>query len=101
MTAARAFAALAFAAATAAAAQGLAAQRSAEAGQGAQLFAERCKDCHESGDERVPQVAHLRTLDAPHIITVLTVGPMQPMAAGLSKDQLAAIAAYLTSAQKH
>ncbi|PZQ62337.1 MAG: hypothetical protein DI570_11260 [Phenylobacterium zucineum] len=65
--------------------------------RGAALYAERCKECHESGDERAPNREQLGAKAAAEILTALTTGPMAPMAEGLTPEDKQAIAAYLTA----
>ena len=65
---------------------------------GEALFTARCKGCHDPAQGRAPPKAALAVLPADQIVTVLTTGVMQPMAAGLSDQDKASIAQYLTSA---
>jgi polyvinyl alcohol dehydrogenase (cytochrome) len=80
------------------AASGAAAQGSGAAPDGAALWAERCAGCHDrvAMDNRAPPRITLAPRPASDIIQALTTGPMVPMAQGLSKDQIAAIASYIT-----
>lgn len=65
--------------------------------RGEAIYAERCKECHESGDERAPQRAALAAKPAAEIVAALTTGPMVPMAEGLTPDDKQAVAAFLTA----
>ncbi len=64
---------------------------------GEALFDARCGVCHgPDGDERAPKRADLATRTPAQIIDAMTNGSMKPMAAGLSTDQMASIAGFLT-----
>jgi polyvinyl alcohol dehydrogenase (cytochrome) len=78
----------------------LAAQaQTASPGAGEQVFATRCKACHDPNIDRAPSKAALATYPAAQIVDALTNGVMKPMAAGMSDEDKAAVAAYLTGAQ--
>ena len=64
--------------------------------RGAAIFAERCKDCHEQGDDRAPPRAALATRTVEDIVAALTTGPMAPVAEGLTPEDKRAVAAFLT-----
>jgi mono/diheme cytochrome c family protein len=66
-------------------------------GKGEAVYAARCKECHESGDERAPTRAQLAAKSAADIVAALTTGPMAPMAEGLTPEDKQAVAAYLTA----
>ncbi len=66
-------------------------------GRGQTIFAERCAECHDSGDDRAPTKAQLATKPAAEIVAALTTGPMAPMAEGLAPEDKQAVAAYLTA----
>lgn len=66
-------------------------------GRGATIFAERCKECHEAGDDRTPPLAELAKKSTDEIVAALTTGPMAPIAEGLSPDDKRAVAAFLTA----
>jgi len=63
---------------------------------GAALFAAQCAACHgaEAGDAPAKSDLAKRTPD--EVVKTLTTGSMQYMAAGLSPDDIRAIAVYLT-----
>ena len=67
-----------------------------QAPDGEALFSARCAVCHEGGSG--PAKTVLATHTPAQIVDILTNGVMQPMAAGLSDPEKAAIAAYLTKA---
>ena len=68
----------------------------APAPDGGAIFDARCKSCHEPPVERAPGKAELAQRPRADIVRALTNGVMAPMAAGLTPDQIAAVAAYLT-----
>ena len=63
---------------------------------GASLFARQCAACHggEAGD--APAKSELTRKTPDEVVQALTTGPMQYMAAGLSPEDVRAIAVYLT-----
>jgi len=63
---------------------------------GPALFAAQCAACHgaEAGDAPAKSDIAKKTPDA--VVQALTTGSMQYMAAGLSPDDIRAIATYLT-----
>ena len=65
-----------------------------QAPDGAALFDSRCKFCHEAGPG--PAKDTLAKMTPAHIVEVLTTGPMQAMASGLSDADKQALAGYLT-----
>lgn len=67
------------------------------ASHGAEVFASRCKTCHEPAIGRAPNRADLARRPAADIVSALTTGIMTPMAQGLSDADKAAVAAYLTA----
>lgn len=98
-----------FAAAGAVAAMGLAltagpgapgrAAAQAQGGSGqppAQIFDARCKACHEPPVERAISRAEMAMRAPESIVAALTTGPMQPMAQGLSRADIDALAVYLS-----
>ncbi|HEY3950417.1 PQQ-binding-like beta-propeller repeat protein [Phenylobacterium sp.] len=64
---------------------------------GKALYEARCAGCHEGGNPRAPSRADLGQRAPADIVTALTSGIMQPMAAGLSDADKQAVAAYLTA----
>jgi mono/diheme cytochrome c family protein len=65
--------------------------------QGGSVFNSRCKDCHDPAAGDAPEKAVLAQKDPGDIFNILKSGPMMPMAAGLSDDDMHAVAAYLTA----
>lgn len=68
--------------------------------QGKALFAGRCAACHESNVSEAPPKAAIASLPKPHLITAMTTGTMQPLAAGMSAEQIDAVAEYLKSQEE-
>jgi len=66
------------------------------AADGGAIFDQHCKSCHEPPIEHAPSRAALAAYPRANVIAALTDGVMAPMAKGLSKDEIAAVAAYLT-----
>jgi polyvinyl alcohol dehydrogenase (cytochrome) len=62
---------------------------------GEDVFNARCKSCHEPAVERAPGRVELAFRSRADIITALTTGVMAPMAQGLSRPQIAAVALFL------
>jgi polyvinyl alcohol dehydrogenase (cytochrome) len=64
---------------------------------GAALYAQKCAQCHDHPVDRIPARAFLGIVKTPEqVVTALTSGVMQPMAAGLSADQIKSLAAFVT-----
>jgi len=70
----------------------------AAAPNGESLFNARCKSCHDPAIGRAPGRTALAGMSPGQIVEVLTNGPMVPMAVGLTADDKAAVATYLTAA---
>jgi polyvinyl alcohol dehydrogenase (cytochrome) len=89
---------------TAALALGLAtlgaAQEAAQRPSGEAVFNARCKTCHEPAVERAPTRAELAFRAPADIITALTTGVMAPMAKGLSRPEIEAVALFLAPGQQ-
>jgi polyvinyl alcohol dehydrogenase (cytochrome) len=64
--------------------------------RGEALFAARCKSCHMPPVEHAPSRAELAVQWPNTVIDALKTGKMQPMAAGLSDEDIGAIAAFVT-----
>ncbi|MBS0331148.1 MAG: PQQ-binding-like beta-propeller repeat protein, partial [Proteobacteria bacterium] len=84
--------------AAAAVAAPLAAHAQGNAAAGETVFNGRCKGCHDPAIERAPSKATLAAYPAAQIVDALTNGVMKPMASGLSDEDKANVAAYLTAA---
>jgi polyvinyl alcohol dehydrogenase (cytochrome) len=63
---------------------------------GEELFNARCKGCHMPPVEHAPSRGELAAQFPNVIIDALKTGKMQPMAAGLSDEDIGAIAAWVT-----
>src|SRR5262245_47679142 len=64
---------------------------------GAALYAARCAACHDHPADRTPPKIMLQTYRTPEeIIAALTNGAMRQQAAGLSADEIHALAVHLT-----
>jgi len=64
---------------------------------GAALYAQKCAQCHDHPVDRIPARVFLSIVKTPEqVVTALTSGVMQPMAAGLSADQIKSLASYVT-----
>ena len=63
---------------------------------GARLYAERCRACHESNQSGIPAVDALRSLKSDAIVEKLLLGSMQTQTLGLTERQIGLIALYLT-----
>src|SRR6201996_6210877 len=64
---------------------------------GAQLYIQKCAQCHDHPVDRIPARVFLSIVKTPEqVVTALTSGVMQPMAAGLSADQIKSLASYVT-----
>jgi polyvinyl alcohol dehydrogenase (cytochrome) len=70
-------------------------QQSAGAPDGAALFNARCKMCHEPAVERAPGRMELAFRPRKDIVAALTTGVMVPMAQGLSRAEIDALALFL------
>ncbi|HJQ22267.1 MAG TPA: PQQ-binding-like beta-propeller repeat protein [Blastocatellia bacterium] len=67
--------------------------------EGAALYNERCGVCHDNPQDRVPPLFLIRRRAAEDVIQTLTTGVMKQQAAGLSADQIRALAIHLTGKQ--
>jgi polyvinyl alcohol dehydrogenase (cytochrome) len=64
---------------------------------GAAVFAQRCAGCHEHATGHTPTHEALTRRGATNVLMALTIGPMKPMAAGMSGADIAAVAGYLAA----
>ncbi len=71
-------------------------QAAATSPEGAELYKQKCAVCHDGPEERVPPLFLIRRRSAEDVIQTLTTGSMKQQAAGLSKDQIRALAIHLT-----
>jgi len=67
---------------------------------GESVFNTRCKSCHEPAMERAPTRAELAFRTPADIVTALTTGVMAPMAKGLSRPEIEAVALFLAPGQQ-
>src|SRR5262249_45019118 len=74
-------------------------QTSATSPEGAALYRERCAVCHDNPQDRIPPLFLIRRRAAEDVIQTLTAGVMRQQAAGLSADQIRALAIHLTGKQ--
>jgi mono/diheme cytochrome c family protein len=65
------------------------------AGEGEQLYQQRCAPCHDTGQAGVPPRAQLASRSSEFIAEKLLLGSMQAQTLGLSEAQIALIADYL------
>ena len=65
---------------------------------GADLYAQRCAQCHDSSNTgvRAPSRAALQSRSFDEVLGAITTGPMASFAQGLSSDERAAIASLVT-----
>ncbi len=76
------------------------AQETAPGLSGEAVYNARCKSCHEPAVERAPTRAELAFRAPAEIVTALTNGVMAPMAKGLSKPEIEAVALFLAPGQQ-
>ncbi len=74
----------------------LAAPSPAPQANGEALFQEHCKMCHEPAIDRAPTRTDMAQRSVVDITQVLTTGEMQPMTAGMTPDQVKALASYMS-----
>ncbi|HLZ73406.1 PQQ-binding-like beta-propeller repeat protein [Phenylobacterium sp.] len=79
-----------------AARQAQAAAQAKMAAHGEELFGQRCKSCHMPPVEHAPSRAELAAQFPNVIIDALKTGKMQAMASGLSDNDIASIAVFVT-----
>jgi cytochrome c553 len=70
----------------------------ADLAEGARLYAERCRACHESNQSGIPTVEKLYGQRADAIVEKLLLGSMQTQALGLTERQIGQVALFLTGA---
>jgi polyvinyl alcohol dehydrogenase (cytochrome) len=76
------------------------AQETSPPPSGEAVFNSRCKSCHEPAVERAPTRAELMFRAPADIVTALTTGVMAPMAKGLSRPEIEAVALFLAPGQQ-
>src|SRR5262245_18278380 len=71
-------------------------QTGATSPEGAALYKQKCSVCHDEPQDRVPPLFLIRRRSAEDVVMTLTSGSMKQQAAGLSADQIRALAIHLT-----
>jgi polyvinyl alcohol dehydrogenase (cytochrome) len=64
--------------------------------EGEALYKQKCAACHDNAQDRIPPRFLIARRSAEDVIRTLTTGSMKQQAAGLSADQVKAIAIHLT-----
>jgi polyvinyl alcohol dehydrogenase (cytochrome) len=78
---------------------GISQQNPVSSAEGVALYQERCAACHDNPQDRVPPLFLIRRRAAEDVVQTLTNGVMKQQAAGLSADQIRALAVHLTGKQ--
>jgi len=68
----------------------------AEAVDGAALYSQRCAVCHDNPTGRTPTRLMLRNIQPEGIVAALAEGAMRPQATGMTRDEMNAVASFLT-----
>jgi polyvinyl alcohol dehydrogenase (cytochrome) len=68
----------------------------ADSSKPAAIYKEKCAVCHDHPVGRIPPRSTIKTLPAQQVIYDLTFGVMQPQGLGLSVQEIAALATFLT-----
>ncbi|HKV06036.1 MAG TPA: PQQ-binding-like beta-propeller repeat protein [Candidatus Acidoferrales bacterium] len=68
----------------------------ADGPDGAALFQQKCAMCHDHPEGRIPSHDVIASLPLDAVVNTMTSGAMQTQAAGLTVDEIRAIAAFLT-----
>src|SRR5437868_1900833 len=63
---------------------------------GMELYQTRCASCHDAGGERTPRKDALIAMGPDAIVNALSRGVMRANAAGMSDDDIEAVAVYVT-----
>jgi polyvinyl alcohol dehydrogenase (cytochrome) len=74
-------------------------QAAATSPEGAELYKQKCAMCHDEPQDRVPPLFLIRRRSAEDVVMTLTSGSMKQQAAGLSAEQIRALAIHLTGKQ--
>ncbi|MEK6322857.1 MAG: PQQ-binding-like beta-propeller repeat protein [Acidobacteriota bacterium] len=74
-------------------------QAAATSPEGEALYKQRCAVCHDNPQERIPPLFLIRRRSAEDVVQTLTSGSMKQQAAGLSAEQIRALAVHLTGKQ--
>lgn len=67
--------------------------------EGEALYKQKCAVCHDTPQDRIPPLFLIRRRSAEDVVQTLTGGAMKQQAAGLSGDQIRALAIHLTGKQ--
>ncbi len=67
--------------------------------EGEAIYKQRCAVCHDNPGDRIPPLFLIRRRYAEDVIQTLTSGSMKQQAAGLSAEQIKALALHLTGKQ--
>src|SRR5262245_19163817 len=67
--------------------------------EGAELYKQKCAVCHDDPQDRVPPLFLIRRRSAEDVVMTLTSGSMKQQAAGVSAEQIRALAIHLTGKQ--
>jgi polyvinyl alcohol dehydrogenase (cytochrome) len=78
----------------------MAQETASKAESGEAVFNSRCMSCHEPAMERAPTRAELAFRSPADIVSALTTGVMAPMAKGLSRPEIDAVALFLAPGQQ-
>ena len=65
----------------------------------AQLYQQKCAMCHDHPQDRIPPLFLIKRRSAEDVIQTLTSGVMKQQAAGISAEQIRALAIFLTGKQ--
>jgi polyvinyl alcohol dehydrogenase (cytochrome) len=68
----------------------------AQTPDGAAIFHQKCAVCHDNPNGRIPSRDTIAGMQPDAVIFDLTFGVMQPQGLGLSADEIAAVAAFVT-----
>jgi len=68
----------------------------ATSARGEDIYGRRCAVCHDHARDRIPLRIIIERKSPEGVIAALTRGPMRPMAAGLSENDIKEVAIYLT-----
>lgn len=74
-------------------------QAPATSSEGEALYKQRCAVCHDNPVDRVPPLFLIRRRSAEDVVQTLTSGSMKQQAAGLTTEQIKALAIHLTGKQ--
>ena len=67
---------------------------------GAAVYARACASCHDAPTGRTASLSTIKATSPAQLRTVLTEGVMQPMTAGLAREDLNQLIGWLTAGQQ-